>query len=381
MRRLPEPSGGRRRRTALLVGFACAATLSHAAAQSRLELTWDAPPECPQAPAVRQKVDALLGSAARKTGQLRASGRIVRTDGRYRLTLTVQEQNRARNRTIDAETCDDLAGAAAVALGLLLRAESGTAAAGTSSPDSTTPNGANETKSGTETNAANTRTTTDAQSAARDASKNPTASSTKTPAAASAAAETRADNTPETPPDRDGAATPRRWRVLLRAPVVHLDVARLPKPSVGLGAGAGFRYDEWSVGVSGRVYVNQTAWSNLATPDAGAVINRSVLELWTCRGFRSGIGELAPCLSVGLDHVVTRGTGTDVKPQSARSTSVLIGVAGAGKFYLANWLALVATATLGLETARPKLTIGSLGEVQQLGPVAVSLALGPEWIF
>jgi hypothetical protein len=378
LRRLPELSGGRRRRTALCLGFACAATLSHAAAQSRLELTWDAPPECPQAPAVRQKVDALLGSAARKTGQLRASGRIVRGEGRYRLTLTVQEQNRPRNRTIDAETCDDLAGAAAVALGLLLRAESGTAAAGTSSPDSTTPNGANDTKSGTD---ANTRTTTDAQSAARDASKNPTASSTKTPAAASAAAAARADTTPETPPDRGGAATPRRWRVLLRAPVVHLDVARLPKPSVGFGAGAGFRYDEWSVGVSGRVYVNQTAWSNLATPDAGAVINRSVLELWTCRGFRSGTVELAPCLSVGLDHVVTRGTGADVKPQSARSTSVLIGVAGAGKFYLANWLALVATATLGLETARPKLTVGSLGEVQQLGPVAVSLTLGPEWIF
>ncbi len=378
---LPEPAGARRRRTALCMGFACAATLSHAAAQSRLELTWEAPPECPQGPAVRQKVDALLGNGARKTIQLRATGRIVRNEGRYRLTLTVQEQNRPRNRTIDAETCDDLAGAAAVALGLLLRGESGPAAAGTSPGDSTAANGANDTDGANDANDANARSETDAQGASRTDAKNSTTSSTKNPTAKSTAAATRSETTPQTPADADGVAAPRRWRVLLRAPVVHFDVARLPKPSIGLGAGLGFSYDEWSVGVSGRVYSEQTLWSDLVTPDAGAVAHRAVLEMWVCRGFRSGSVELAPCLSAGLDHIVTRGTGADVQPQSARSSSVLLGVAGAGKFYLANWLAVAASATLGLETARPKITISGLGEVQTLGPVAVSLALGPEWIF
>jgi hypothetical protein len=357
------------------VGFACAATLSHAAAQSRLELTWEAPPECPQAAAVRQKVDALLGSGARKTVQLRATGRIVRSEGRYRLTLTVQEQNRPRNRSIDAETCDDLAGAAAVALGLLLRGESATGTAGTSPGDSSATSGVDGGNDAT--GAANARTATDAQAGSR----NSTPSSTQNPAAKNASAAAHPETTPETAANTGGAATPRRFRLLLRAPVAHLDMARLPKPSIGLGAGIGFSYDEWSVGMSGHVDARQTMWSNLVTPDAGTVFHRAVLELWLCRGFRSGSVELAPCLSGGLDHVVTRGTGADVKPQSARSSSVLLGVAGAGKLHLTSWLAVLATATLELETARPKLTLAGLGEVQTLGPVAVSLALGPEWIF
>jgi hypothetical protein len=363
----------RRRRTAACVGFACASSVAAAGGQSRLELAWDAPPECPQGPAVRQKVDALLGDTAPKMGRLRAEGRIARVEGRYRLTLTVHDQNLARDRTIDSDACTDLAGAAAVALGLLLRGESGGSGTGSFPVDSASPNGANP---------ADARNGTDAGKASPDGSTNAAPSASQNPNATSAAAAARPETTPETPTDAaTGTESSRRWNVIVRAPVVQLDLGRLPKPTLGFGAGFGFRYDEWRVGLTGRIFFDQTLWSNLASPDAGAEVSRATLDVWACRGFRWGATELAPCLSVGLDHIATRGVGTDVKPQSARSNALVLGLAGAGHFHLARWLAIVATAGLGVETSRPKLAITSLGEVQQLGPIAFSLALGPEWIF
>jgi hypothetical protein len=163
--------------------------------------------------------------------------------------------------------------------------------------------------------------------------------------------------------------------------VVHLDIGRLPKPSLGFGGGVGFRYDAWRLGVSGRMLFDQTLWSNLASPDAGAEVKRAVVEAWICRGFWGNALEVSPCLSVGLDHLTTRGTGTDVKPQSAKGDSAVIGAAVVGHYSLAPWLALAATVGLGVETSRPRLQITSLGEVQQLGPILFSLGLGPEWIF
>jgi hypothetical protein len=320
---------------------------------------------------VRQKVDALLGAAARKMGLLRAEGRIVRVDGRYRLTLRVHDQNRVRDRTIDADACADLAGAAAVALGLLLRGGSDGSGVGDLPVDSASPN---------PTDPAAARET-DAQNASANGSTNP-AASTKDPSAASAAAASRPEEAAPTPDDATTADDlPRRWNVLVRAPVVQLDVGRLPKPSVGLGAGVGFGYDEWRVLVSGRIFFDQTVWSELASPDVGAEVHRAALDLAACRGFRWGAVELEPCLTIGLDHLAARGVGTDIVPQSERSNSLVLGAAGAVRFHAADWLALVATAGVGVETSRPKLTVTSLGEVQQLGPFAFSLALGPEWIF
>jgi hypothetical protein len=373
LRSLPEPSSARRRRTAVFAGCACFALVGSAAGQSRLELAWDAPPECPQGPAVRQKVDALLGAAAPKMGPLRAEGRIVRADGRYRLTLRVHDESRVRDRTIDADACADLAGAAAVALGLLLRGGSDGLGAGELPPvDSASPN---------PTDPSAARQATDAQNASANGSTNP-ASSTKNPNAASAAAASHPEEASPTPNDATtGDDLPRSWNVLVRAPVVQLDVGRLPKPSVGLGAGVGFRYGDWRVLVSGRIFFDQTVWSELASPDVGAEVHRAALDLAACRGFRWGAVELEPCLTIGLDHLAARGVGTDIVPQSERSNSLVLGAAGAVRFHAADWLALVATAGVGIETSRPKLTVTSLGEVQQLGPVAFSLALGPEWIF
>jgi hypothetical protein len=361
------------------VGLAGSVTLSHAHAhaQSRLELDWDAPPECPQGPAVRQKLDALLGDAASKMGRLRADGRIERAAGRYRLTLTVHDGSQARDRTIEADACSDLAGAAAVALGLLLRGE----ASASGGAVSTSPNdgargseavpGTPPSSSGSPTAGRGSGTT----AATPNAPVPPKGATTPSAAASSAASSASPSETPS------GSPLPRRWNVMVRAPTVHAEFGRLPKPGLALGAGVGFRYDAWRVGLSGRIFFDQTLWSNLASPDAGADVTRAVVEAWACRGFRAGAFEVSPCLSVGLDHLATQGVGTDVKSQSATANSAILGAAAVAHYRVAPWLAVVAMAGLGAETSRPRLTITSLGEVQQLGPVVFSLGLGPEWIF
>lgn len=203
------------------MGLAGIATSPRAQAQARLELDWEAPPECPQAATVRQKLDALLGEAAAKKGGLRADAHIARVNGRYRLLLTVHDEKGARDRTIDAEACDDLAGAAAVMLGLLLRGQA--------------PNEGGDSSTGTDVTSA---------AGATEQNPNATGPSAASPSAARAASPTAAGNSESRSETATTPSLPRRWNVLVLAPTVHLDLLRLPKPSLGLGLGVGFRYGE-----------------------------------------------------------------------------------------------------------------------------------------
>src|SRR5688572_24095575 len=104
---------------ALLWALPCGVRAEDAA--DAVDLTWNAPADCPSSDAVLQHVRELAGPALRNAERLRASGRIVRVDGRYELTLTVYDKGKARERTMTARSCVDLAGAAGVALGLLIR--------------------------------------------------------------------------------------------------------------------------------------------------------------------------------------------------------------------------------------------------------------------
>jgi hypothetical protein len=353
----------------LLASVAMLATPSRARAQAQLELSWDAPAGCPQAGAVRQKLQSIAGETLANAEQLRADGRITRSDGRYRLTLTVGEGRTARSRTIDADVCSDLAGAAAVALGLLLREAAGTAD-GTVTP---TPDGTSTTNPNGEAN----RTT--GEKTNPDGAKAAGAATTKKAANPNDSnAEDRKDESDSN--SETGSSSPRNWRILLRAPIGTVDVGPLPKPTVSVGGGLGVRVGAWRAGASGRIFSDQTLWDS-DTPNVGVRVSRVMLEVWTCRGFRSGAAELAPCVTLGVEHLTARGTGADVQPQSTRVNSVVPGAAAWGYLYLAEWLALTATAGLGVETTRTQFVVGSLGKAQQVGPILFSLGLGTEWIF
>lgn len=370
----------RPRRAALFASLLGLLTTAPALAEPQLELSWSAPPNCPQEAAVRQKLRAIWGEAQPKTQRLRAEGRIVRVGRHFRLTLALLDAGADRSRSIDADSCADLAGAAAVTLGLLLREDAAQSASARS---------ANETAAATDKPADSTAR----DAAARDADSRERASNDRAAAAASDRQATAANNAqpPASIAARDEAARKavsrretasrtREWRILLRAPEIVLEWPLSEKPAFGGGGGAGLRVGAWRVGVTGRMFLNQTLWSK-DFPDAGVRIHRSLFELWTCRGIGSGQFELAPCLTLGLDVSESRGVGADVNGRSVRGVSLVVGAAVAGRWYLSDWLALAATLGLDIETSRPRLVIRGLGQVDQRGPLVIAAALGPEWIF
>src|SRR3954466_698011 len=100
---------------------------------ARLALTWNGPPGCPSTENVQARVDALLGgqASASSVADVRASGQIERVDSGFRLLLNMGIGSTPSSRVIEARTCDQLAGAAAIAIALLARSttEAGSAPA------------------------------------------------------------------------------------------------------------------------------------------------------------------------------------------------------------------------------------------------------------
>src|SRR3954466_9251447 len=94
---------------------------------ARLALTWNGPPGCPSTENVQARVDALLGgeASASSVADVRASGQVERVDSGFRLLLSMGVGATPSSRVIEARTCDELAGAAAIAIALLARSTLG----------------------------------------------------------------------------------------------------------------------------------------------------------------------------------------------------------------------------------------------------------------
>jgi hypothetical protein len=330
---------------------------------------------------VQEKLRSLAGDALRTTERVSAKGRIERTERRYRLTLTVRDGATVKERTIESDSCVDLGGAAAVTLGLLLgrgpnsgeadRAAASAAAGGTSGDNSTAGRGSEATPSG------DTNGRPPATGAAAVSKTTPSSTKEPTTKSSSDADAARAED--------DGATSTRAWRVLLRAPLLTVDLFRLPRPSIGVGAGLGLRVAEWRVLATGRILNDQTVWSAQypnQVPEVGTRVSRWTADLSLCRGWRSGSLEVSPCLTVGLDHLTVRGQGpANIARHSRRTMAALIGGSGTAHLYLAEWMAVFAGAGVAAATSSPTFTIEGLGEVGHAGPVQVSIGVGPEWIF
>src|SRR3954462_11910902 len=94
---------------------------------ARLALTWNGPPGCPTTENVQARVNALLGgeASASSVADVRASGQVERVDSGFRLLLNMGVGSTPSSRIIEARSCDELAGAAAIAIALLARSTLG----------------------------------------------------------------------------------------------------------------------------------------------------------------------------------------------------------------------------------------------------------------
>lgn len=317
-----------------------------------LDLSWQAPPGCPQESAVRERLRALVPSAMLESGRLKAEGTITRVEKRFRLKLVLHLGDLSGERSIDADSCSDLAGAAVVALGLLLQSAAPPAAdkPGATS-DASTPG-------------------------ATGSSENGSSAQGPKPGTVSQPAE------PKTDPDTTEPSTPgqpRSWRVFI-APQLAADWGPMPKPNAGVAIGAGLSAQQWRF--LGNVAFPRDQQLRLAgSSGAGAELTHWAVEAWACRAFRSATLELAPCLLAGWESLKASGNGPGVETRTQRSSWFSGGAAALGRWYVADWFAFAASVGAKVEGARPTISIEGLGDYGRLKPVDFSLRAGPVWIF
>jgi hypothetical protein len=312
---------------------------SHAEQQPPLALKWEAPADCPQQSDVQERIGALLTSLAGKLkpSRLRAEGRIEPIGERYRLILVIHDRAAVGMRVMESDSCEDLGGAAAVALGLLVRVEQSSSGPLSESALGGVPN----------------------QTAEKPHEPPPPPSEPRREAAPQAA---------------------RKWHPILRIPLFRFDLGVLPRPSYGTGLALGIGYESWRVLVGGALWWPQSIPAP-GFPGFGAKTHRLSADLQGCRGWQVGRFELAPCLVVALENVAVRGYGPGVVSHLRRPAWLSVGGEAAGSWHLHDFASLVMSINGRFSTSRPHFVIDGIGELHRVPLVAAGATIACEWIF
>jgi hypothetical protein len=155
-----------------------------------------------------------------------------------------------------------------------------------------------------------------------------------------------------------------------------------PLPEIGLGVGfaGGAMIDRWRFVAEGKFWLRQHATVTSDLGEFGADLDRQSVSLRACRALWGSRFELAPCVSLALEHLSARGTGAQIAARSDDTWWLAVGIGGQARLHLAPWLSLVLGIDGQLETSRPVIQVDSVGVVDQLAPVAAMVTLGSEWI-
>jgi hypothetical protein len=335
-----------------------------------VQLGWQAPANCPQEAQVRQKLRDLLGASARDAApsRLRAEGQIEAIGDRFRLTLNIRYDLVNATRVVQASSCEDLSGVAAVTLALLFRAEHSSNAPLTAKD----LGGASAAIGAENRSAAGAEADTDA-----DAANRPENARDRLPATEVAAEKPAGDE--QVRASESGGANPSSWQFAFRAPELKVDIGVLPEPSYGMGLAAGLRHDAWRFLVSGTFWLAQ---DYVPGPflGYGAHFGRVSGELSGCRRFRFTAFELAPCAVASLDDVSARGTGVGISSTNPRTAWLSLGAGLQGLWSLSRNAALVFGINARVATSKPRFVSESVGEIAQVGPLALGASLGCEWL-
>lgn len=324
-------------------------------------LTWRAPAGCPQAQAVRDHIVAMVSSGTERATRLQADGEITQIDGRFRLKLKVREGELTGERYIVSDSCEDLAGAAAVALGLLLRADAPLTERDLGGAQSPSAEGS-----------AGAPPSTDPASDAND--RAPAGSNLK-PSATSEPERARVETSRPVRSEQGPAQT---WQALVRLPTVVVDLGLLPQPSLGLALGGGAGYGEWRFLLVGQLWLNQTVpGRNL--PTYSAEVARQTAALGVSRGFHLGRLGLGPSASLTVERISAQGIGSGVVASKQSVSWLSLGAGVFGSLRLGKNFAVVTEIAGRLETSRPLITIDGLGTLSQLGRAALAISAGGEW--
>jgi len=332
-----------------------------------VSLDWSAPAECPRVEEVQARIRKLAGSLTSKA-KPRANATITRTEeGGLHLRLVMQSENSTGERNIDGKSCNDLAGAAAVALVLLL--QSGDASAQTELRADVPLD--DEARRSERARAEQAR----AEQARAEQARAEQARAEQAKSAAGADSQSAAA---EAPADVDDSR-PRRF--LVQLPGVALGVGPVPGVSWGVAGAVGVSLERWRLLAGATLWRKRQASASDGFEQYGADISHVTGQLLACRAVVVSRFELAPCATVSVQHVSARGTGAHIAPRTARATWLAVGVAAQARARVSSWFSLALGLGGELETARPRLSLESLGKVEQLLPVAANFTLSTEWHF
>ncbi|HYQ01903.1 MAG TPA: hypothetical protein VER96_24690 [Polyangiaceae bacterium] len=355
-----------------------------------IELKWTALDGCPSEATVLARVHKIAGTTRATANTLRADASVTQpSDGLFRLRLEIHYGNLAAVRNIEGKSCKDLAGAAAVALALLLSSEEPLSERDLAGgPLTTTQPGSSTTAAAAGAGTSGGATASNTQSDNQDASQNkPSAASQNKPTAQTT------EPTGSTSSSSVVSGPPRRWRVLLVAPLGSLGVGPTSPVSAGLGGGVGFSFDRWRFLAEGRLWAAQHETSSSGY-DYDVKLKRLTATARGCRAFGGTRFELAPCALISVQHLTAIGGGRSIVSSTDTATWAAVGVGARSRFLVTPWLGLVAALDGEVEFSRPEVSV-SLPPVDahdpapkpipvsvaHLAPVAATLTLGVEWIF
>lgn len=361
----------------IVLGLA-ATTRAATRPEAPVDLRWEAPQGCPQESDVRSRIQKIVG-AGRHDNPFVAEAKIVRIDKRFRLELEIRVHELVGVRTIESVSCDDLAGAAAVEIGLLIH--SAEAARASVAPDGDTGASSSATSAATGGDGSGHTSSSPRTSSPRTTSPSaPRTTAPTEPAKVEAEPQAEPEPTRETarPEEPASEASPRRWRALLQLPLLGVGVGPMPSLSKGYGLGIGLEYARW------QAQLGAIAWrpQHVTAPDFpgyGADVDRIALVLAICREYRAGWFGFSPCLTGGTERVSASGTGRSLISSTPRAFAVAVGAAAQTRLHVASWLRFLATVGGQIQIRRPELTIDGLGPVYGLAPAALNATLGVEW--
>ena len=300
-----------------------------AQADTPVELTWEAPKNCPQESEVQKQLRALAGtSGGEQSRSFQAHGTVAPLDARYRLTLFIVRSATHGTRIIESDECRSLAKAAAVILGLLVQKE---------------------------------------KALGRELS------------------ESEINGQPEQPqePLLQGADASSLWHFLLRAPLTTVDFITLPRVGYGIGLSVGVAHRTWRALVRGTYYKTENVTSPGFDPYQ-VKYGRESLDALGCYGWRSGLIEVAPCADLSADRVAAHASGDSLLSRDKTALWFSIGSGISGYLYFHRHVALVAMGTGRFTTNRARFLVGTVtgtDQAQRVPLVTFDASLACEWIF